>query len=469
MSVNIPRLVPMDQPPSRQHTATSTSPKGGGPLRAALAFVRQSGNPQSTPARLQLTILTSLLIQFANVISGIVLARSLGPAGRGILTAAMLFGPLLASIGGLGIADALVYHSGRVGGAKSPALITALCIGTVQSLILVLAGLAIVPALLRAPSHPAASLALAYLTIIPLFPLSQYPLAVLQGRLRIAQFNLVRASVPLVYTVTLVLLWRLGAMTVGAALAASLGSTGVACILALAAAVGFSTHRASFTVARELLGYGLRAHSGNLATILVAQIDLLMLTAMVPSRDLGYYTVATSAAMTASLIPAAASMVLFPTFANQSAEAIPRALARFLLWGMGGALVLTAGLVLVVPWAVVPVYGPAFRAAAPLGLILVPGYAIRGASQMLVAILRGSGTPMSASAGQIVGLVVLAALLPLGITARGTEGAALAVTVSAAAALLWLLITALRRGRLTLRLAVQVWRSDLTRLRHAVR
>lgn len=487
---NIPPHV--DQPPLEQRSPELTTTDGDGlrllpdhplvgpadsnkrkrgrsALRLVVAALGHRGHPQSTAAHLQLTIMTSFVVLLATLASGVVLARALGPSGRGNLTAAMLFGPLLISIGGLGIADALTYHSARNASARSPALVTALYMGAAQSLVLLLVGWAIVPTLLGGPSRTAVYPALAYLGIIPLTLLNVYPMAVLQGRLRLVEFNLIRASMPVLYSTLLVLLWRLGAISVGTALAAVAVSAVVFNVLALWAAARFSSRRASLPVARELLGFGLRAHAGNLATILVAQLDLLMLTAIVSSKDLGHYTVATSAAMAGSLIPAAASMVLFPTFANQSADAVPRSLARFLLWGMGGALLLTPVLLMVVPWAVVPVYGTAFRAAAPIALILVPGYMLRGSSQMLVAILRGSGAPMRASAGQIAGLVVLAALLPIGISARAAEGAAFAVTVAAGASFVWLLTTAFRSSRLSSRYALAVWRSDLSGIWQTVR
>ena len=412
---------------------------------------------------------TSVLILLATTASGIVLARALGPTGRGILTAAALFAPLIANMGGLGIADAIVYRSGRSQATKSPALITALCIGAFQSVILFIAGWVAIPRLLSGPAHVAEPLALVYLAYIPLFFANQYPLAAMQGRLRLVEFNLVRASVPVVYTATLVLLWILGALSVGAALAAALGTAIVATAFAIFGAAPFASRLPSVFEAQELLRYGLQAHVGNLATIFVAQLDVLMLAAMVTPRDLGYYAVATSAAMTGSLLPTAASMVLFPTFANRSPEAMRQALARFLFWGLGGALLLAPVLALVVPWAVAPVYGPSFRAAAAITLILVPAYLLRGSGQMLVAILRGIGRPIDASVGQIVGLIVLAALLPFGIAARGAEGAALAVTASAAVAFAWLLTTSVRYGELVREQVFVVWHADLGRVRHAIR
>ena len=84
------------------------------------ALFKERGSRQSTARRLQLTIFTSLLILGANVVSGVVIARALGPTGRGIVTSALLYGPLIAAIGGLGISEALVYQSGRT---RRPALL----------------------------------------------------------------------------------------------------------------------------------------------------------------------------------------------------------------------------------------------------------------------------------------------------------------------------------------------------------
>lgn len=441
-----------------------------GVLRAVLARVGRGAESQSTLSRLRWTMATSLVNLLTSLATGVIIARTLGPNGRGILTAVMLYGLLLANLGGLGIADALVYHAGRTeaGALKSPALASALGIGGVQSLILILAGWAILPSLLRTQSHSTVSLAQTFLVIIPLVFLSQYPQAVLQGRLRLIEFNLARACAGVINAVTLFVLWRLGAMSVELALAAFFSSTAVSCIFGMVAAADFSSRHASMGMTRVLLRYGLRSHAGNLASTFATQLDVLLLTAMAPPRELGYYVVATSAATAGSLIPAAASLVLFPTFANQPADAAPRALARFLMWGFVGALLLFPTLILIVPAALPLVYGSAFTAGAHLSLILVPGYLLRGAGQMLSAILRGSGSPMRASGGQIVGLLVLGTLVPVGISIRGAEGAAIAVTISAAAAFVWLLVTALRHGRLPPRLALIVWTSDLTRLRLAI-
>lgn len=112
------------------------------------------------------------------------------------------------------------------------------------------------------------------------------------------------------------------------------------------------------------------------------------------------------------------------------------------------------------PWAITTIYGPGFAQAAPICLVLVPGYLLRGLIQMLVAVLRGSGRPMGASAGQIAGLILLAVFLPIGVSVRGAIGAAAAVTASVFLTSIWLLITALRHMGPSRSLAVLLWRAD---------
>src|SRR6266851_4167131 len=71
----------------------------------------------AAPSRLgwdgAVSLVASGLVQLLNVVSGIVIARSLGPAGRGELAAVLLWPALLASLSGLGTTDAITYLTAR--------------------------------------------------------------------------------------------------------------------------------------------------------------------------------------------------------------------------------------------------------------------------------------------------------------------------------------------------------------------
>src|SRR5919106_1494778 len=55
----------------------------------------------------------SLAVQFVNVATGLLLARELGPHDRGVLLAVMLWPGLLATLAGLGVAEAVAYSVAR--------------------------------------------------------------------------------------------------------------------------------------------------------------------------------------------------------------------------------------------------------------------------------------------------------------------------------------------------------------------
>jgi len=59
------------------------------------------------------TLITNVVIQACTVVQGILVARLLGPAGRGQFAAAILWPGLFAAMGGMGVSVALARRAGR--------------------------------------------------------------------------------------------------------------------------------------------------------------------------------------------------------------------------------------------------------------------------------------------------------------------------------------------------------------------
>src|SRR4051812_11791306 len=59
------------------------------------------------------TLAGSVSIQAANIITGILLARTLGAHGRGVLTAVILWPSLLLTVGSVGVTEAVIFMSAR--------------------------------------------------------------------------------------------------------------------------------------------------------------------------------------------------------------------------------------------------------------------------------------------------------------------------------------------------------------------
>ncbi len=415
------------------------------------------------------TAATSVLILLFNLGGSVVVARGLGPEGRGSLAVAMLWPILIAGFGGLGVQEAVSYFSVVEPEKKSPTLATALWIGAAQSALLIVIGYSVLPFILQ--GKPGAVLAETdfYLWILPLYPLTLYPIALFQGRLALRAFNLTRLSVHALYTGLLIVLWIGHHLTVHTALAASMLATAgtfLLCIVILAAR-GYWTWRPSWRLVQPILWFGARLHIGDVAGLVTLRADLLALSLLVSASVLGNYVIATATGLIAGILPTAASMVLYPVFSRQDPARLPLSLSRFLLAG-GIVSILLSPLLLLLPLCVTYVYGSGFREAQALAWVLVPAYAIRGWTLMLTSILRGLGRPLQASLCQGAELASLVALLFVLIPGLGAMGAALAVLGGAAMALAVTIAAASRTARLTPANAVRLWSSDLRHLRLAL-
>lgn len=427
---------------------------------------------RSSPALtgfLSLTAMTNAAVLVVNLGSGVVQARALGPEGRGELTVAMLWPSLIAGVGGLGLSDSVAYHTATEGTRPSRVLATALAIGVPQILALVLIGWITLPIVLHGRPPQVLSDTRFYLWFLPLYALTFYPLGYLQGRLAMGSFNAMLLCTSLVSTVVLVVLWIWHQLTVQSALAASLASYAVTAALCFVILLGRRdlSWRANPSLVRPLLWFGARRQIGNIAvTVLQQRLDLIVLSVVVSAGALGTYAVASSAGMVAFTFPMAASFVLYPAFARQTAATLPLAMARFLLVAGLFTAVGCPLLLVLLPLAVPYVFGPAFQSAQPLTILLAAGYLIRGWNFMLAAVISGSGRPFTSGIGQTVEFAALATLLALLTPPFGLTGAATAMFLAAATSFICLLGSGLFITKLTpIRLAA-LWARQIRAWRH---
>lgn len=426
-------------------------------------------------AALSLTGLTSGMILLVNTGSGVAQARGLGPVGRGNLALAMLWPSLIVGLGDLGLREAIAYRTARDAGTHSHVLSTTLVIGAGQAILLAVIGREILPIVLRGRPPAVLSEATYYLWLVPLYPLVLYPLAFLQGKLRMGAFNALTLWNNASSTAILLVLWVSGHMTVHAALTASLIS--YAAVVPVAAIVLLVRRdwafRPDLKLVRPLLWFGARQQLGGAATLAIQlRVDMLVLSLVVSPALLGTYAVAASAGSVAAVLPMAAAFVLYPAFARRDASLLPGPLARVI--ASGGLLTLVAGPLLVVGLAIaVPVvFGSTFSGAGQLALLLSVAYLVRGWNVLLAALIRGLGKPLTASVGQAIELVILGVLLLTMARRFGATGAAVAVLLGAGTSFACLLAAAFVVGNVSLELIVDSavselrwWRKAATALR----
>ena len=114
-----------------------------------------------------LTFSTNMLAAAVGVVTGVLLARLLGPEGRGGLAAIQNWALVFIGVGPLGLTTAVAYFSGREPGKAGAYLATCLVTLLVWSIPLVVLLYTLMPVLLVAQPPDIIWYARSYLVIVP--------------------------------------------------------------------------------------------------------------------------------------------------------------------------------------------------------------------------------------------------------------------------------------------------------------
>jgi O-antigen/teichoic acid export membrane protein len=227
------------------------------------------------------------------------------------------------------------------------------------------------------------------------------------------------------------------ALTAAFGLAGAVASLALAHVLA-AAALAVRTpralRRAPVSPSERNLGaavrFGVKTWGANALQLLNYRLDLFVLNAVAAGAVVGRYSIAVAVTSLVWLLPRALSGVLLPRVAalagHSDRDAVETKSARHAV-----VLVAASALVVAVGLLLVPlVYGRDFAPAIGLGLILLPGAALLGVANVLMATVVGRGRPGLSLAGSLVSVPVSAALYLLLIPPFGAPAAALASSLS---------------------------------------
>lgn len=370
----------------------------------------------------------------------IFVARLLGPDGAGGYAVAQSLIALLTVATTLGVEHGIAYYvSARRWGARDAqraaqrvALVTGVLGAGAGALARILvpsafADLALIPTLAAAAALPFA-LSWFYFTYVAL-AVDRYEAYVLPPA--------AQSMTALVLVTTLGAAFGLSGAVIGFALAHALTA---AAVLLLARR---TTSRADARLVRPLerplrsaIRFGIKGYAANALQMLNYRLDVFVLAAVASAADVGHYSVAIAVTSVMWLLPAALGDVLFPRVAALSARGKNSDEMRAFVEAksMRHTVVITgvstAILALALLLLVVPVYGPAFRPAIDLGLILLPGVALVALVAPLSAMIVGRGRPGYSLVTALVTTPLTIALYLLLIPPLDATGAALASTIS---------------------------------------
>lgn len=401
--------------------------------------------------------------------ASLILARFLGPTGRGEVAAAMLWPQMFIYLSTLGIESATIYFSARPNARLAAVYGNSLLFALAQAALVLPLGYLLLPLLLQEQSPAVVAASRGFLWVIPPSLIAQYGGALLQGRLRIRAYNVARSVVPVGYLLGIFALFLSQDLVLETILAVQLALVIVVMVLTLVAlwllnVVG--RPKVDRALAGEMLRYGLREHIGSVSQMANLRLDQLLLAAFLPAAQLGLYVVAVSTTHVLRVLPYAARILLTPRIAAgidslASLEPLKPTVRKYWLL----TVMMGLALALFLPWLIPLVFGSEFTPSVLPAIILVLAAILFGGSELLGSVARGLGAPGLVSQAQTIALAGTGAGLLLLLPAFGIVGAALATFVSYGLMLVYFAF-ALRR-QFGVAPAELLWpmRSDLVDLR----
>ena len=409
------------------------------------------------------TSATNAAILLCGLATGVLAARLLAPDGRGALAAVLFWPQLIASLGSLSLPGALIFRRGRPDVDRAALAATGAWLALGLSALGALVGYLALPFLLRAA--PAAALAQVYLlAFLPFNLLALALLALDQGDMRFARYNLTRLLPSAVYLAGLLVLWRLDAVSVAALVWASWLGTALTAVVRLCHSREALRAPPSLSEARRLLAFGARLHGAALLAALLAQADRLVVITFWDDASLGLYVVAlTLATAGLNVVTGAFAVLLLPRLAQARDPAAQRRLMGQTL--RYATLLLSAGtavLLLLCPWLLPSLFGDAYAGAVGICLLLLVAYLPTALRQIIIGGLAGTGDWRPRNLAQGLALLTFAALVwPLAGT-LGLLGIPTALLLANGVALAYLLVVLQRQLALPSR---ECWGLRLTTAR----
>ena len=361
--------------------------------------------------------------------AGVTLARSLGPAGRGELAAALLWPWVLSLFAEMGLGYAFCFFSAKYESRFDDLWTTALACGFGLGGIAILAGVVILPWVGRGWSpqeREAMRIALGSIPFVLLVGNLSY---LFLGRQRVFDYNVLRFLASLCYLLITVGIAALGHAGVKAFATGYVASQ--ACGFVIAVYMIRRRFRPRFRLTTDLLKplftYALKGQLSSLSAQANLRLDQTVMSFLFSSRQLGQYVVAVAISGFLTPLFSALSIVLWPKVTHTSDPATGALLSiRFVKVAVVISLPVIVIAFLGMPLILPMFFGPGYGEAVLPARILVGASMFQGLNALLGNSLRGIGQPAKPAWAEGVGMVVTCILLWFLLPLWGVPGAAVA-------------------------------------------
>lgn len=378
------------------------------------------------------SILTTRVFMLAvALLTSVLLARLLGPEGKGTFSTLLVYSGLIVAVAELGIRQATIYQIGS--GVHDEAAV----VETVYFMLMASSalGILILWLIYALPSSNRIGLPIALLVscLIPVQLTSRYMTGIFLGRQEIARFNRTSWMPPVANVLLLAMfVWLLDGGVAGALLALLIANALVGVYSVILSARGGNIRvRLHTQVAIEMVKLGAVYAAASFVLLLNYRVGIVVLERMVPIGDVGRYALAVSIAELIWQVPAVVGAVVFTrsSAAKERSVFTAKVLSLFRVSLLVGAMAGIA-LAMVGPKLISIVFGRDFEESGTILRLLIPGVVVMIAQKVLNMDLAGQGKPHAGLVLFFLSAMINALLCLLLVPHYGVYGAGISSTMS---------------------------------------
>jgi len=388
------------------------------------------------------SLAASLFSQGALVVTGVLVARTLGPTDRGYLALLFLLPAVLQQVGTLGFPLATTYfiasdprqEDAVRRNIRLPAFAQLAVLTAVQAVVLAF--------LIAGEPDRVRTAAIVSLGVLAGALADMYAKAMLQGQRRYVAFNVLWNAISALYLVGVVVLAATGNADLVTIASAWVGANLVAGLVTLAVALrGRPRAPQEAGVTRQrMLRFGLRGFLGSLSPVATFRLDQAVTGLFLAPEALGLYVAALAFTTLPTFISRSTAMIALPQVARADREDRRHTAWRFFFVSMTVTGIVVLVLEIAAGWLVPFFFGSDFSDAVSITRILLVSAFFYGARRVLTDSASGGGRPGLGSLAELTSWIVLIPLFATLTPIWGVEGVAAALAISSGVSLVALVL-----------------------------
>lgn len=389
--------------------------------------------PHSSKAQFAYSLAGAAAGLAANAASGFMVAKLLGPVGRGNLAGIMNWATIGGYLATLGLAESIVYFSARRPAFASRYFVTSWFLTLPASGLICGALFLCMPFLLGAQDASVTTAARWYLLSVPVtafYLIADKPLRGIGDFAAWAKFKVVE---PVTWLCVVAVMSVIGegdpAIIASAFTAVRLLLLPPVALMAIRRAG--RSYRPVLSTLRPMIRFAIPALASSTPLLLNGRLDQLLMAAVLPARDLGLYVVSVAWASLSTVVPLSFGNVLFPRLAQLHDHTERQRHLLGIGCRIGLFLSITGSLVLagVTPLLLPTAFGDEFSSAVPFAILLLVASVFSGWNWVLEEAARGLGRPRFPLVAELSGLAVTGTVLGLFLSRYGLFAACIASMV----------------------------------------